>query len=146
MQNGFVNSLVYISLSASLTMFGYLSDLVGRKGWLSKDWSRKLFETIGLVVPAICMGLIPVVGCDQNMVIALLVLAMLFNGAIAGGDNPIVMDVAPAYSGSLYGFTNAVASTPGFLAPLFVGLLLDSSAGPDVRRLSYPLAIRHLIS
>lgn len=131
MQNGYINAIVYVALSASLTTFGYLSDLIGRKGWLSKTVSRKLFEIIGLVMPAICMALIPVAGCDQNLVVLLIVLSMVLWGAVAGGDTPIVVDVAPSFSGSLYGVTNAISSTAGFLAPLFVGVLLDQ-AGPDV--------------
>lgn len=108
-----------------MTFFGFASDLVGRKGWFTKTFSRKLFETIALVFPAICLGLIPKVGCDQNQLIALLILAMVFFGAQTGGDVPIVIDLAPDYSGSLYGIVNAFASTPGFLAPLFVGVVLD---------------------
>jgi ACS family sodium-dependent inorganic phosphate cotransporter-like MFS transporter 5 len=75
------------------------------------------------------MAIVPAVGCNQISVIVLLILAMLILGLISGGDSPIVVDIAPDYSGSLYGFTNAFASLPGFLAPLFVGLILD---GTDV--------------
>ncbi|KAK4336887.1 hypothetical protein RND71_043714 [Anisodus tanguticus] len=50
---------------------------------------------------------------------------------ITAGDNPIVMDLAPAYSGSLYGLTNAIASIPGFLAPIYVGVMLESEIDDD---------------
>lgn len=119
--------MVYVTYSCALMMCGYISDIVERKHLLSRTVSRKVFEFVALIGPAICMALVPAFGCDQIAVIALLLLAMMIYGMIAGGDSPIVVDIAPDYSGTLYGFTNAVASTPGFLAPLFVGLVLDAS-------------------
>ena len=71
------------------------------------------------------MCLIPVAGCNTTIVIVLLVCTMLILGCVAGGDSPMVADIAPDYSGTVYGATNAIASCPGFLAPLFVGLILD---------------------
>ena len=74
------------------------------------------------------MALVPAVGCDQTAVIVILIIGMIVLGLTAGGDNPIVVDIAPDYSGSLYGFINAFASIPGFLAPLVVGLFLDGDS------------------
>ena len=74
------------------------------------------------------MAVVPLVGCDQTAVIVLLILGMVIIGLTAGGDSPIVVDIAPDYSGSLYGFQNCFASIPGFLAPLVVGLVLDGDS------------------
>jgi MFS family permease len=124
-----VNALIYIAYSASLMAFGFASDIVERKRLLSRTVSRKAFEATALIGAAVFMAIVPAVGCNQISVIVLLILAMIVLGLISGGDAPIVVDIAPDYSGSLYGFTNAFASLPGFLAPLFVGLVLD---GTDV--------------
>ena len=121
-----VNALVYIVYSASLMLFGYASDFVEKKKLFSRTVSRKLFQSIGLVGAAAFMALIPVVECDQTSVIAFLMSGMIVLGLLSGGDAIIVIDIAPDYSGSLYGYTNAFASLPGFLAPLFVGLILDA--------------------
>lgn len=55
---------------------------------------------------------------------------MITIGLTSGGENLIVVDVAPDYAGSIYAITNSVSSLPGFLAPQFVGILLDNSS-PD---------------
>jgi MFS family permease len=107
--------------------FGYASDLVERKKLLSRTVSRKVFQATALIGAAIFMALIPAVGCNQISVIVLLILGMIVLGLISGGENPIVVDIAPDYSGSIYGFTNAFSSLPGFLAPLFAGLILDKT-------------------
>ncbi len=116
-----------MSYSASLMTFGYASDLVERKKLLSRTVSRKVFQATALIGAAIFMALIPAVGCNQISVIVLLILGMIVLGLISGGENPIVVDIAPDYSGSIYGFTNAFSSLPGFLAPLFAGLILDKT-------------------
>lgn len=121
---------MYIAYSASLMIFGFAADFVERKRLLNRTVSRKVFESIGLVGAAILMAIVPVVGCDQISVIVLVVMGMFALGIIAGGDYLIVVDIAPDYSGPLYGFTNVFSSMPGFLAPLFVGFVLDRT---DVR-------------
>ncbi len=106
---------------------GFLSDLIERKKLLSRTVSRKIFEATALIGAALFMALIPAVGCSQISVIVLLILGMITLGLISGGENLIVVDIAPDYSGSIYGFTNAFSSLPGFLAPLFAGLILDKT-------------------
>ncbi len=116
-----------MSHSASLMASGFLSDLIERKKLLSRTVSRKIFEATALIGAALFMALIPAVGCSQISVIVLLILGMITLGLISGGENLIVVDIAPDYSGSIYGFTNAFSSLPGFLAPLFAGLILDKT-------------------
>lgn len=123
--NGYVNASIYITLGLSSLLWGYVSDVVGRKRLVSKTASRKAFQSIALLGGALFLALIPVAGCNIAAIVLLLNLSMLVIGLTAGGEFLIVVDVAPNYSGSIYGFTNAIASLPGFLAPLFVGLMLD---------------------
>ena len=117
--------MVYIALSVSLTAFGFLSDWIGKKRLIGDTLSRKIFETIALGGPAICLALIPLVRCDLTQVIVLLVIAMIIFGLNAGGDKPVVVDIAPDHSGTIYGITNAIASLPGIFAPLYVGYFLE---------------------
>ena len=114
-----------MALSLSLTFFGFVSDWIGKKKIVSDTWSRKIFESIALGGPAICLALIPVVRCNLSLVITLLVVGMIIFGLNAGGDKPIVVDIAPDHSGTIYGITNAIASLPGILAPIYVGYFLD---------------------
>ena len=133
-QNGYVNALVYIAMSFALAASGYLSDLMETKQILSRTVSRKLFECFALVGPAIAMLFIPYFRDNKTVIIALLTLAMTLYGCYGGGDNPVVVDIAPDFSGSVYGLTCAISSIPGFVAPLFVGFILDM----EVSRLQEP--------
>jgi len=119
--------VVYVALSISLTSFGFVSDFVGQKRLINDTLSRKIFDTIALGGPAICLALVPLARCDIVLVVLLLVIAMTIFGMNAGGDKPVVVDIAPDHSGTIYGITNAIASLPGILAPLYVGYFLEGN-------------------
>ena len=125
LKNGLINALVYLTYSLSLIIFGLLSDFIVKRKLINLTFSRKLFEALATFVPAIFMALIPSFGCNQTVIIILLIASMGFFGFSAGGDMPICHDIAPDYSGTVYGITNAISSIPGFLAPMCVGLILD---------------------
>ena len=86
-----------------MTSFGYFSDWIGKKQLLSDTLSRKIFETIALGGPAICLIMIPIAGCNLSSLVTLLVIAMTIFGLNAGGDKIIVVDLSPQYSGTIYG-------------------------------------------
>jgi MFS family permease len=75
---------------------------------------------------AVCFVLIPIVDCDKEAVIALLLIGMFIYGFITGGEYAIIAEYAPDYSGTVFGVANTMASATGFIGPLIVGLLLDA--------------------
>lgn len=99
---------------------------------MSTTATRKVFETISFVGPAICLALIPVTPMNLGVLIALLTVAMVIFGLNAGGDKPIVVEIAPDHSGTIYGITNAIASLPGIIAPLVVGFLIEDVREPKL--------------
>lgn len=115
-----------MALSISLAGFGFFSDWIGEKKLVKDTLSRKIFESIALGGPAICLFIVPEAPCNLIVLITLLMIGMIIFGLNAGGDKPIVVDIAPDHSGTIYGITNAFASLPGILSPLVVGFLIDS--------------------
>ena len=87
-------------------IFGYISDLVERKRLLNRTVSRKVFQGLGMIGSAASMAIVPLVGCDQMAVILILIFAIIVLGVTSGGENPIVVDIAPDYSRAIYGFQN----------------------------------------
>lgn len=80
-----------------------MSDWIGKKKLVTDTVSRKIFESIALGGPAICLILVPFVPCNLWELLGLLIIAMIIFGLNAGGDKPIVVDVAPDHSGTIYG-------------------------------------------
>jgi len=75
---------------------------------------------------AVCFILIPIVDCNKEAVISLLLVGMLLYGFITGGEYSIIPEYAPEFSGTVFGVANTMASATGFIGPLIVGLLLDA--------------------
>ena len=75
---------------------------------------------------AVCLLLVPIVGCNSNAVIALLLIGMFIYGFITGGSYGVIAEYAPDFSGTVFGVANTLASTTGFIGPMLVGYLLDN--------------------
>ena len=71
--------------------------------------------------PAFCLLGICYAGCDQTLTITLLTLAVTCQGALYTGFFVNPLDIAPNYSGTILGITNAFGAVPGWLAPLMAG-------------------------
>ena len=76
-------------------------------------------------MPMICLLLLYFSKCNIIATLTLLTLAVGFNGATYAGYMNSHLDIAPNYAGTLMGITNCVATTPGFLAPMVVGLFIN---------------------
>lgn len=119
-------------MGSSLIICGRLADYIDRNKLISQTLSRRLFQSVALLGGALFISLVPALGCNNIGVTGMLLGAMIAYGFIGGSEYIICSNIAPDLSGTVYGFTNAVASLTGFLAPLFVGVLLDQS-GSEAR-------------
>ena len=74
---------------------------------------------------AVCLLLVPIVGCNSSAVIALLLVGMFVYGFITGGEYGVIPEYAPDFSGTVFGFANTFASFTGIVGPMLVGYLLE---------------------
>ncbi|XP_023217867.1 sialin-like isoform X1 [Centruroides sculpturatus] len=132
-QNGLINAFMYSANTFGLIISGYLSDLFIKRKYFSVTNVRKGFETLSIIGTSACMICIPLVGCDSTNVIIILVMTTGFMGLVGGGDNSIILNLAPKYTGPLFGLTNGMAAVSGFLSPYIAGLFLDKNQGSMVQ-------------
>ena len=81
----------------------------------------KLFLITAHAGPAFCLIGICFTGCNENLTIALLTIAITMQGALYTGFFVNPLDIAPNFSGTILGITNAFGTIPGWLAPLIAG-------------------------
>ena len=77
--------------------------------------------------PTLALVLIPMAGCNVVLVVILLILSMSTIGFETGGAAPIVSEMAPAISGTVFGVTNTFSCSIGFIAPLLSGIILGDN-------------------
>ena len=107
-----------------------LFDHIRSKQVMSVTNLRKIFTTLGMLVPASCM--LSLNFLDGNNVIGFIILLTLcmsgHHFAGTGGYYLSHSDLAGPFSGTLFGITNTMAQIPGFANALIVAYLT-----PNVR-------------
>ena len=121
--NGIVSALPFLLNWLASIPIGLLADWLISSGTLSRGATRKLMTTIGLGGPAIALLSLTFVGCDSQLAITLLCLAMLTLGAALSGYNVNQLELAPNYAGTLKGASSTIANICGFVTPAIVGAL-----------------------
>ncbi|PRP82578.1 sialin [Planoprotostelium fungivorum] len=91
---------------------------------------RKLFQTSGMVLPAVFLSLLCLNPSNEYVSIAFLVIAQGGSCLQAGGLYANYLDIGPEYPGILYGISNTFATIPGIAAILLSGPIL----GADVNK------------
>lgn len=66
-------------------------------------------------------------GYDQIASIAIFTLALSINGAVTAGYLSNGLDIAPNFSGTIFGLANTLSSLGGFLSTLMVGILTQDN-------------------
>jgi hypothetical protein len=86
--------------------------------------TRKLFNSIGNLVPAVTLFALGFVdGTQQDLTLALLVLAVGATGLIGSGSVVNLIDLAPNHAGTLFGIANGTSTICSILGPLTVQFL-----------------------
>jgi len=89
--------------------------------------NRKLFNSVGMYIPALALVGVSFAGCHDALVLTLMVVTVGVNGAVLSGYNINHMDLAPQFAGTLMGITNCVATLAGVLAPFQAGYVINQS-------------------
>ncbi|XP_070533110.1 sialin-like [Ptychodera flava] len=125
-QNGFISAIPYLLLWLIQTIGGRFADFLRERQILSTTTTRKLMNSLGLLLPATFLISTGYVGCNKILAVVFLTLAVGSGGFCMSGFNVNHLDIAPRYSGVLMGITNMFATIPGFVGPAIVGQLTNN--------------------
>ncbi|CAL1294845.1 unnamed protein product [Larinioides sclopetarius] len=119
--NGLLSALPYIVQAICAWLASFLADRLRKSGRMSITTIRKVCNSIGLFGPAVCLLGVTVSGCRPDLIIALLSLALAFNGFIYSGFNVTHVDMSPDLAGTTFAITNATSNVCGIIGPMIVG-------------------------
>ena len=123
--NGLYSAAPFLGIFISKVLCLKLSDMLINMRVMSLTNVRKLFQSISMFTPTICLLLLTIKNDNRDLDVFLIFLAMFGSGMICAGDSPITAEFAGQLSGSIFGFTNTLGTANGFLAPMMAGLVLD---------------------
>ncbi|XP_017835017.2 sialin [Drosophila busckii] len=122
-ENGLFSSLPYLGKYVMAVSSSYLADYLRQKGTLSTTATRKLFTTFALVTPGLLMIAQVFLGMDAIWSVTIFSLALFAHGAVTAGYLGNGLDIAPNFSGTIFGMANTLSSFGGFLSAWMVGAL-----------------------
>ncbi|XP_047107340.1 sialin [Schistocerca piceifrons] len=126
-ENGLLSSLPYLGKYLFAVAMSALADHLRQSGRLSTTVARKLFTTIALVMPAIAMAVQLLLGEQRAAAVACFTIALTFNGAVTAGYLGNGLDIAPNFSGTIFGMAQTLSSFTGFLSSAMVGSLTQGN-------------------
>ncbi|CAG9761899.1 unnamed protein product [Ceutorhynchus assimilis] len=139
--NSTLSALPFLTLWIMSFMFSFTSDSIINKKMVTIGTSRKIFNTIGLVVPAIALIALGFTRSDQPAQgVILLIVAVSFNSACMSGWGLNHMDLSPNHAGTLMGLTNGLSHIAAIIAPLTVQYLVRDEEDPKEWRVIFLLA------
>lgn len=123
---GFVEMLPYLAIFIVMLSAGIIADRLITKKIFTAINTRRVMTFISTIV---CAALLILCGLTTNatLVVVLMTMANGFSGTVSATYGSNYMDLAPAYSGVLYGISNMFATLPGILSPIVTGLILGKS-------------------
>lgn len=129
--NSLLSSLPYLALWVLSFVVGFLSDAIINNGILSRTTSRKVFNTIGLFVPACALIILGYTRSDQTtQAVILLIVAVGANAAAYCGWSVNHIDLTPNHAGTLMGVLNGASQIASISSPMVVQLLVTNESDP----------------
>ncbi|XP_046405543.1 sialin [Ischnura elegans] len=122
-ENGLLSSLPYLGKYVFALATSSLADYLRKTGKLSTTATRKIFTTFAVMLPSFLMLTQVFVGCDRLASVAIFTTALTVNGAVTAGYLGNGLDIAPNFSGTIFGMANTLSSLGGFLSTFMVGSL-----------------------
>ncbi|XP_046969499.1 sialin [Vanessa cardui] len=121
--NGLLSSLPYLGKYLCALASSVLADSLRRSGRLSTTAARKLFTGFAVGLPGLMMIAQAFFGHDRIWSIAIFTMALTINGAVTAGYLGNGLDIAPKFSGTIFGIANTLSSFGGWLSTFMVGEL-----------------------
>jgi hypothetical protein len=123
---------------------GFIADIFVRKRILTVTHTRKLFNILGNLIPALFLIGLAFMTCQLKYIAVILLTAgvgfryvlllpfdcikyifSISGFCFGGGFMLVANDIAPAYAGIVFGISNTFATIPGIVSPYVVGALTE---------------------
>lgn len=132
-QNGLLSSLPYLGKYAMAIIASYFADYLRRTERLTTTQARKSFTAFAVMLPGLLMIVQIFLGYDRTWSVVIFTMQLFLNGAVTAGYLGNGLDIAPNFSGTIFGLANTLSSLGGWLSAFMVGSLTkdDVSVGRD---------------
>uniref|UniRef100_A0A182VUX8 Major facilitator superfamily (MFS) profile domain-containing protein n=1 Tax=Anopheles minimus TaxID=112268 RepID=A0A182VUX8_9DIPT len=126
-ENGLLSSLPYFGKYAMAVISSHLADYLRKSGKLSTTATRKIFTAFAVMTPGFLMIIQVYMGETRSWAVGIFTLSLFLNGAVTAGYLGNGLDIAPNFSGTIFGMANTLSSFGGFVSAYMVGVLTNDN-------------------
>ncbi|XP_045861553.1 sodium-dependent phosphate transport protein 3 isoform X2 [Meles meles] len=123
--SGVLSSLPFIAASSCTILGGQLADFLLSRNLLRLITVRKLFSSLGLLLPSLCAVALPFVASSYVTTIILLILIPGTSNLCDSGFIINTLDVAPRYASFLMGVSRGFGLIAGIISSTATGFLIS---------------------
>ncbi|XP_053963959.1 putative inorganic phosphate cotransporter [Anastrepha ludens] len=139
--NALLSALPYLIMFLLGLALCPIAKYLEKNNYISATMSRKLFNTIGLWVPAVTLIALGYITREQaDLAVILLTLTVGINSAVHFGFQVNHIDLTPNFAGTLVGLTNGISHVVSTMAPLLVGYVVTDTKNPEQWRIIFFIA------
>ncbi|XP_047501168.1 sialin-like [Penaeus chinensis] len=125
-KNGLLSGLPFLCRYVGGIISSTVGDWLLSRGCLSIVNTRRIFSAVAMLGPTVVLVGVAYSGCDPALTVSLLCLSMFLNGAITTSQLVNHTDIAPNFSGTLFGISNTFASIASFISPVAVAAIIKN--------------------
>ncbi|CAH0564805.1 unnamed protein product [Brassicogethes aeneus] len=126
--NGLLSSLPYLGKYIMAVIASYVADKLRQSKKLSTTATRKLFTSFACFIPGILMVVQAIWGVNPALSVTVFTASLFFNGAVTAGYLSNGLDIAPNFSGTIFGLANTLSSFGGWLSTKIVSVLTEKES------------------
>ncbi|CAK8672200.1 unnamed protein product [Clavelina lepadiformis] len=123
-QSGLVMVLPFLMQGVVIIIGSQITDFLRRKRLITTTRIRKINSSISLLISELCLVITGYVGGNHYAVIGLFTTNIVIVGLAYPGYVCTPLDIAPRYSGIIFGVSNSIASLVAFLGPFLAGYIV----------------------
>ncbi|XP_006872882.1 PREDICTED: sodium-dependent phosphate transport protein 3 [Chrysochloris asiatica] len=135
--SGVLSSLPFIAASSCTLLGGQLADFLLSRNLLRLITVRKLFSSLGLLLPSLCAMVLPFVTSSYMTTIILLILIPGTSNLCDSGFIINTLDIAPRYSSFLMGISRGFGLIAGIISSTATGFLISENSESGWRNIFF---------
>lgn len=111
-------------MTIMIFIFSYSSDYLICHKYVTIKNARRIYNTIAMWCPAICLIILGNINNNIYSAIILLTVGVGLNAAINSGYIMNHVDISPNFAGPIMGVCHGIGNTLSIIGPMFVGYIV----------------------
>uniref|UniRef100_A0A9J2P7I9 Sialin n=2 Tax=Ascaris TaxID=6251 RepID=A0A9J2P7I9_ASCLU len=137
---GFFSALPYLVMGIVLMLSGNFADVLRDRYVWSTEKTRKYFCCLGFIGQALAT-IAATTHASATFVMIAIIVSVGVGGLPWSAFSVNHLDLAPQYAGHLMGLSNTVATLPGMISPIIVGIIVSEHSANEWRVVFYLTAM-----